>query len=238
MRRNVIVILLLTLVIFGAGCKPDDIDPVEQERTYLHILSASQAQGNFDLSFDYWNTEGQVIPDFFYKRNWPLGGYGNLIAGGQPDEFGNGQLFVLATQQPFINVPIDTIMDPRPIILQPEAFSTLCIVDSANTLAINHFEDNFSHPGSEVNVRLINLQQNSGAVGLRSTDSNVNIPNVAYRNASDFVRVPAGNYDFEITDESGSNVLTTWNGLTIGAGVTYTFYVSGTGSSDLAVFVH
>lgn len=240
MRRNVIVILLLTLMVFGAACKPTEVPPVEHERSYLHILSASQAVGNFDLSFDYWNTEGQVIPDFYYKRNWPLGGYSNLVAGGTPDEFGNGQMFILATQQPFINVDKDTVMAPKPIVLEPNTFSTLCIVDSGGTLAITHITDNFTNPGAEANVRLINLQAMSGAVGLRSTDGNINIPSVSYRDASDFMRVPEGTYDIEVMDETGSTVLTTWNGITVGKGVTYSFYVSGPGSSssDVAVFVH
>ena len=237
MRRNIFLILLLAVMVSATGCETDPPEPTDFERSYLHVISAAQVS-NFDLAFDYWNTEGQVIPDFDYNRNWPLGGYANLVAGGQPDEFGNGKLYVLATRQPFINVPIDTVMQPTPIILAPQAYATLVIVDSAGTLAIDLFEDNYDAPGGEVNLRLINLKDGSGNVGLRSTDGSINLSNVGYRTASDFIRVPAGVYDMEVVDESGATVLTIWNARNLGAGVTYSFYLSGSGSSDLSMYSH
>jgi hypothetical protein len=144
MKRSIVFALIATALL-AIGCKKEDPTPPVKDRTLLHIVSLVSSD-TFDLTFDYFNADDVVIDDFVFLRNFPIIGYADLEAGGTPDEFGNGKLYLSASRQRFIDVKPDTLMPPRNIVLTKDEKSTICLGDSAGKLRFLKIKDEFSFP--------------------------------------------------------------------------------------------
>ncbi|MEM0999007.1 MAG: DUF4397 domain-containing protein [Bacteroidota bacterium] len=239
MRAYTAVFLLAMIILAGCNDEPEDVIPPVRERSFLHIVGGAET-ASFDITFDYFNADNKVIEDFFYQRNFPLEGYADLQAAGNTvDTFGNGQLFLTATRQPFANEAPDTIAGPQAVTLMPNEKSTLAFADSAGTLKMLKFTDEYSFPdGATSAIRFINLSPNFPIASLSlSVNGNTvaEIANVNALSASNFINVGDDQILVEAKDGNG-NLLSSIN-MWIGGGVAHTFYLSGTGDG-LAVFKH
>lgn len=227
--------VLAALLIF-AGCKEDEPVTPDRGRTFQHILNAAEIP-TFDITFDYFNADDVVISGFNYKRNFPLVGYADMEAGGTPDDFGNGKLFLSASRQQFIDIAPDTVMEPMDIVLNRDEKSTIALTDSFGELIFIKYEDVFSFPSdTTAMVRFINLASGMPTASLESQNGNVNISGVAFMANSDFMAVPNGQHVVELKDTAGA-VIGSQN-LWIGGGTAYTFYLSGTNSLSLDHYTH
>lgn len=237
MRLYTAVLLLAILTFVGCKKDPGVVTPPERQPSFLHILGAA-ATPNFDVTFDYWNADNQVITDFFYQRNWPIQGYADMQAAGhQQDEFGNGKLEVVLSRQIFANEAPDTLLPPTEIVLNPEEKSTVCFADSFGNMVLRKFADAYTIPdGATSAIRFINLSPTADTdiASLTTSDNSLNINSVNFLNASDFVNLGDGQYTVEARD-NGGNIIATRN-MWIDGGIAHTFYLSD--SADLAFFKH
>lgn len=222
--RRLFAFSLIGITLLMAGCKDDDLKPLDRGRTNLHIVGA--VQDSFDLTFDYYNGDDVVIKDFYFNRNFPLIGYADMEAGGTPDEFGNGKLYLMASKQPFINIAADTLMDPREIELLKDEKSTVVLADSVGSLRFLKIKDQIEFPtDTSAAVRFINVSNNYPTATLASVDGAVSIGNISFWNASDFIYVHHGQYVVELRDSNGA-VVTSIN-LWLGGRSAYTFFTAG-----------
>lgn len=228
--------LAIAATLFAFGCKKEDVVKPDRGRSYVHILGALEAD-TFNITIDYYNSNDVVINDFYHHRNFPMQGYADLEAGGTPDEFGNGKMYVTLSSQPFANLAPDTVMTPKTLVLERDARSTICFVDSFGTKTIVKYDDVLpTADATNSQVRFINLRSQIASASLTSTDAAANIGGVNFLSASAFGPVAAGFHTFEVKDGSG-NVLTSAT-VNVSPYTTYTFYVSGTSGPQLNYFAH
>ncbi len=98
--------------------------------------------------------------------------------------------------------------------------------------------DTASNPiGGRGKVRFVNASAGSNIFNITANATPV-FTNQAYKNVSNFVEMPAGNYDFKLySTASSSIILTELNNVTIQDGKLYTLYCRGiVGRTDTAAF--
>jgi hypothetical protein len=223
--RRFFAFTMIATALFAVGCKKDDPTNPERSRTYLHIVDAVLAD-TFNLTFDYYNANDVVIKDFVFQRNFPIVGYADMEAGGTPDEFGNGKLYLTASRQPFIDIAPDTVMEPREMVLAKDEKSTLVLADSASSVRFLKMTDEFSFPNdTTAAIRFINVSNLHATASLVSADGAISVPNVGFWDNSDFINFPHGQYDIELRDANGGTVSTI--SLWISGQAAYSFYVAG-----------
>ena len=218
------------------GCKEEEPVQPDRGRSYLHLLGAVEAD-SFRVTLDYWNADDVVINDYNYLRNFPLRGYADLEAGGTPDEFGNGKLYVTLSKQIFANVTPDTLMDPKELVLNRDEKATLCLVDSFGEYTILKIKDELGQPDADnAQIRFINLSSAHATASLTTDNADFTIGSVPFMQASPFQAVADGQYNLEVRDANGTVVQSL--PLFVNGYTSYTFFVSGTTSQRLAYFTH
>lgn len=236
MIKNAALILLLLASTVLTSCDNNE-DPVaiDRQRSFLHILGAANVD-TFNVKFDYFNVEDVVISNFYYRRNWPIQGYADLQAGGVPDNFGNGKLFISGTRQAFANSPIDTVLQPKDIILNADEQATLCIADSMGTLVTLKITDNITFPSDTTAlVRFINLASEQASSSLADQNGAFNQSGVGFLQHTDFQPMPFGSAVFDVSDTSG---VTSSLSFYLSPRKAYSIYLSGNGQGILDYFVH
>ena len=231
-----LTLLSAILMLFAFGCKEKDPIVPDRGRSLVHILGGME-EDSIRVTFDYFNADDVVIDNFYHHRNFPMVGYADLEAGGIPDEFGNGKLYLSLSRKPFANIAADTIMQAREFVLAKDARTTVCFVDSFGSGTYVKFDD---APGAtdanNSQVRFINLASSLSTATLTTTTNAVNIGGVGFMTASPFVSMPSGWHDFELKNASGAVLQTvTFN---VSPYSTFTFYVSGTNTIGLERFTH
>lgn len=223
--RRLFALTLIATALLAVGCKKDDPTNPERSRSYLHIVDAVAAD-TFNLTFDYYNVNDVVIKDFVFQRNFPIVGYADMEAGGAPDEFGNGKMYLTASRQPFIDIAPDTIMDPREMELVKDEKSTMVLADSLGSIRFLKIKDEFSFPtDTTAAIRFVNVSNVHATASLASADGAISVPSIAFWNNSDFINFPHGQYDIELRDANGIVVSTI--SLWISGRTAYTFYATG-----------
>lgn len=231
--RRLFALTLIATTLLAVGCKKDDPTNPDRSRTYLHIVDAVIAD-TFNLTFDYYNVNDVVIKDFVFHRNFPIVGYADMEAGGTPDEFGNGKLYLTASRQPFLDVAPDTIMAPREVELVKDEKSTIVLADSANSVRFLKIKDEFTFAtDTTAGIRFINVSNLHPTATLASADGAIAIPNVAFWDNSDFAYFPHGQYDIELRDSNGGVMMTI--SLWLSGKTAYSFFVAG---NTLGYFIH
>lgn len=229
-------IIALAAILFAFGCKEKDPVKPDRGRSYLHVLGAVESD-SLRVTLDYYNATDVVIDNFFYHRNFPIRGYADLEAGGTPDEFGNGELRVSLSAQPFANVAPDTLMAPRAIELIRDEKSTICFVDSFGTPILVKYKDTYGAADADnAMIRFLNLSSAQPSATLTTDSGGFSITGIPFLGNSEFVPVPDGQYNVEVRDAGGVVVQTL--PIFINGYTTYTFYVSGAGTPALQYFTH
>lgn len=223
--RRLFAFTLIATALLAVGCKEDEPTNPERFRSYLHVVDAV-VDDTFNLTFDYYNANDVVIKDFVFQRNFPIVGYADMEAGGAPDEFGNGKLYLTASRQQFIDIAPDTIMEPREMELVKDEKSTLVLADSASNIRFLKIKDEFSFPNdTTAAIRFINVSNLHATASLASADGAISVPNIAFWNNSDFINYPHGQYDIELRDANGIVMSTV--SLWLSGNTAYSFYVVG-----------
>lgn len=224
--RRLIAFALTATALLLVGCKKDDPTPPEKSRTYLHIVDAVAAD-TFNLTFDYYNGDDVVIKDFVFQRNFPIVGYADMEAGGTPDEYGNGKLFLTVSRQRFIDIAPDTLMTPKEIELLKDEKNTVVIADSMGSVRFMKInDDGLNYPSdTSAAVRFIHVSNAHATASLVSADGAISISNVGFWNHSDFAYFPHGQYVVELRDGNGGSVTSV--SLWLGGRASYSFYAVG-----------
>ena len=227
--KKIVFVSCTALLFLALACKKDGaIDP-NRGRSYLHIISTVQNPPNYNLIFQYYKVTNTVIGSFHYNRNWPLEGYADLEEGGAGDEFGNGKLFCLGIiPTTTVDVPDDTVMKEKAIVLTKDEKSTLCFTDSAGEIALVKFKDVYTNPvAGQTSVRFINLHQGyAGTSLLSSNNTNINLSGNAFLGASAFVTVPSGIYNFIVRGDAGGTTIGGASNLDFESESVYTIHFS------------
>lgn len=231
--RLISAFLLLSLFV-AFGCKKDDPTKPVRERSYLHILGAAAPSDTFNITFDYYNADDIVISGFFYKRNFPLGGYADMMAAGTPDEFGNGKLFMTATKNNIINATPDTILSPMEIALLPNEKATLVLADSIGKLKAKMYADVFPS-GTDANMRFLNLDARVASATLRASNGAWTIGGEGFLGNGNIVTVPAGTYTIEVVNDDTGAVIASIANYTLSSWGGYTFYLGQASGGELDV---
>ena len=247
MRRNQIrsgmrtfQILAVLALVFLFSCKKPDDTPV-RGTSNLHILGAAENKDTFNLNFDYFNVDNVVIANFYNRRNWPMTGYAPLEEGGTPDKYGNGRIYLVGIKPSyFVNQTPDTVLFPRAIELVKDEKSTLCIADSAGFLAVVKFKDVYFTPDTGfAQIRLINLDETVTIGSISSTNGVITTASIRFLEATPFISVPPGTYDFVLKNDTLITTIGTLNGVHIPEKAVYSFYLNNiTGSHVLDSIRH
>lgn len=231
--RLISAFLLLSLFV-AFGCKKDDPTKPVRERSYLHILGAAAPSDTFNITFDYYNADDIVISGFYYKRNFPLGGYADMMAAGTPDEFGNGKLFMTATKNNIINATPDTILQPIEIVLAADKKATLVLADSLGSLKAKMYADEFASQ-TDANVRFLNLDASIASATLRASNGAWTIGGEAFLSDGTIVTVPAGTYTIEVVNDDTGSVIASIANYTLSSWGGYSFYLGQGSGGELEV---
>lgn len=119
---------------------------------------------------------------------------------------GTYNVSIVASEEP------DTVVFDGNITLDPRTSTTLAatgeITESANTtFEPVAFNDDAVHPGDNQSaIRIVHLSPDAPAVDITvENESSVLADNVTFRNGSDYVTVPSGNYTVEIRSATETN---------------------------------
>lgn len=234
--RLISAFLLLSLLL-AFGCKDDDTVTPVRERSYLHILGAAAPSDTFNITFDYYNADDIVINGFFYKRNFPIGGYADMMAAGTPDEFGNGKLLLTITKNNFINATPDTLLQPSEIVLGAEEKATLVIADSLGSMRSRKYLDVYTN-NADANIRFLNLDASVASATFRASNGAWAVNAAPFLGSGDFIQVPVGVYDIEVVNDDTGNVIATVSSYSLSNWGAYTFYLGQGSGGELEVFRH
>lgn len=98
------------------------------------------------------------------------------------------------------------------------------------------FEDNLTPPApGQVKVRVYHFSPNAPNVDVRLANNTVLIPNLAFRAASDYLEVPAGEYDLKVTETGETAAVIPLNDTALAAGRTYSVFAVGLAGGNPAL---
>lgn len=229
---------LLASMFLAFGCKEPQNDPPVRERSYLHILGASSPGGEYNITFDFYNADDIVIEDFFYKRNFPISGYADMLAAGIPDEFGNGKLFLTTTQNNIINAVPDTLVQPTEIVLPANEESTIAFADSFGTQVMRMYSDVWDEASTDAKVRFLNLNADAPSVSINATSGAFSFTGISFLDDGSFQYVPPGTYDIQFVNDDTGGIIGTISNYSLTSWGAFTFYVTAQGGGDVDVFRH
>lgn len=87
--------------------------------------------------------------------------------------------------------------------------------------------DNLSAPAAgQAKVRVYHFSPDAPAVDVKLANGTTLISNLAFPNASDYLEVPAGTYDLQVTPAGGSAVVINLPGTTVDAGQIYSVFAT------------
>jgi len=135
---------------------------------------------------------------------------------------GTHQIQVTPTGQPASSAVIDT----SATVAAGRAYSIAATGLVANITA-TVFEDNLSAPASgQAKVRVYHLSPDAPAVDVKVAGGDTLISSLAFPNASDYLAVPAGSYDLQVTPAGGSDVVINLAGTSLQAGQVYSVFAT------------
>ncbi|MEM6264491.1 MAG: hypothetical protein AAGI38_18395 [Bacteroidota bacterium] len=205
------------------GCDNDPgFEPINQERTFLHILNTYSGIESLDLYTESLETNRLFAGNVSFMEGWPEGGYATLLTAPNPDSIsGEGGVTIRVMHRR----PDTALIDPQTLILNPRLYSTIAVIDSFGKAQLVKTIDIFNPPGDSLaNLRFMNLNFDFLSVTLRNPDSTILVPGLNFLNYSSFENVPIGTYDFEFVNSLNEQVIETLPQVEIEEGKTYNFY--------------
>lgn len=97
-------------------------------------------------------------------------------------------------------------------------------------------DDNSDPASGEAKLRFVHASPDAPAVDIYADGAGVVVPNASFKDASDYLALPAGSYDIEVRAAGTETVALDLPGVTLEAGNTYTAFAVGLleGDPDLA----
>ena len=198
-------ILVLSLALLAVSCSKDD-DP-GTAAGYLSIINASPSLATYNV---YLNN------DIMNAAALPLGGtiaYTPIAAG--------------TYDLKFTTASNTESLLTRSITLNDSTTSSYFLIGKSGALDLLKVTDHISSGSLKAAVRFINLSPDAPALDLTINGAAIVINNQFYKQASDFVAIDPGTYNFDIKARATGDVKTTLNGVTMAAGGYYTIFVRG-----------
>lgn len=131
----------------------------------------------------------------------------------------------------------EAIIDTR-VTLDPDAPHTVIGIGPADAPDIIVIIDDHSAPADGmVRLSLVNATTDGVAVSLAAADGNAVVDTVPSADASEFVELTSGAYDFAVTSEDTGEEIATITGVSLDAGGIYSVFVMGVAGDYLAVAV-
>jgi hypothetical protein len=195
----------LCFVVFGSpGAPAADAQSVAQARA-VHVATGAAA---VDIAINGEQVAGSLAPR-------SASGYSPVPAGSQ-------NLRVTPTGQPGQSVL------ESDVTIQANTQVTLAVlgeVPSVNAIVLR--DDNSPPPAGQAKVRFVHGVPDAPPVNVVTRQGQALFGGVAYRNAADYVTVPAGTYDLELRAADQSGVLVTVPNVTLSAGEIVTLFATG-----------
>ncbi|MBC8061329.1 MAG: DUF4397 domain-containing protein [Clostridiaceae bacterium] len=179
-----------------------------QMNSYIRVFHASPNSPAVDV----YANENLIVKDLAYKE---LSQY-------LPVPFGNYNIKVYPSGQmtnPVINTNI--------YIPENTVFNVAAIGVLPNISLYPIQEPNTAQESGKACVRFIHLSPNAPAVDIKLTDGTTVFNNVAYKDITNYVNVPAGTYTFKVTPNGTDNVVLTVPNIKLGPDNYYTIYAVG-----------
>jgi len=197
-----------TFLLTVTGCKLDNNDPEPLPPVaYVSLYQASPDSPDLNIILD-----DKVISNGFEYSDQT--GYLRFLTGNRTLAFGPSGAD---------NVVVDTTMKFE----ENKAYSVF-VVDEFENVDVLVLSDNTDAPADgNAKVRFLNLSPDAPEVSLKQADSTtVLFEGQAFKDASEFIEVDAGRYNFEVNDASGNIKLSIPNAI-LQDGFSYTILVRG-----------
>lgn len=88
-------------------------------------------------------------------------------------------------------------------------------------------DDNTAPTSGNAKVRFVHASPDAPTVDITLTDGTTLFDDASFKEASDYLEVPAGTYDLQVRDETGANVVLALDDVGLGAGRIYTVFAVG-----------
>jgi hypothetical protein len=142
-------------------------------------------------------------------------------------------LEVPAGEHRFQVVPTGASLEEGPVVidatvtLEPATMTTVAATNALASIEAQVIADAPAPTADGTQVRVVHLSADSPAVDVALDGGDVVVPGAAYPAASDYLSLPAGEYDLEIRPAGTSDVAFDIDPLTLDAGTAYSAFAIG-----------
>lgn len=120
----------------------------------------------------------------------------------------------------------DAVIDASATVEAGKAY-TIAATGPVASIQPTIIVDDLSAPASgQAKVRVYHFSPDAPAVDVKLADGTTLISNLAFPNASDYLTVPAGSYDIQVTPAGGSDVVINLPGTNLEAGKIYSVFAT------------
>lgn len=120
----------------------------------------------------------------------------------------------------------DAVIDANATIEAGKAY-TIAATGAVAAIQPTIIVDDLSAPASgQAKVRVYHFSPDAPAVDVKLADGSKLISSLAFPNASDYLAVPAGSYDIQVTPAGGSDVVINLPGTSLAAGKIYSVFAT------------
>lgn len=216
-RKPPFLTLLLCLALFMValtGCDDDDgITPVPEPDSVAYVSLYHMSPDAPPLAVQVDNNRFNFNPFEYTEHTGYL-------------RFYTGERELLFTPWNASNTLLDTTLT-----LEDETLYSVFVSGTADDLETFVTEDDIPEAATgRALVRVVHVSPDAPAIDLSITDEEEDSPlfsNIAYRNASDFTEIPAGNTSFNITATGGDEVMASVANINFLSGRVYTLLIRG-----------
>lgn len=210
---------VLLFVTMFTSCINDDDSAYytpNQDVAFGYVVNASPSSGDLYFYADENQLNSQALN---YGSSM---GYFRFYLGDRTFTVKNGSGTTLATTT---------------LTLEDNDYFALFAVNTFNSLELVTYSDELVSPAQgNARVRFINLSPDAPAIDVATTTSTL-ATGLDFKDASDFIDVPAGSYDLTFKNTATGETIYTQTAEPLTAGYIYTIYVKGfvtpaTGSND------
>lgn len=120
----------------------------------------------------------------------------------------------------------DAVIDANATIEAGKAYTVAATGPVAAIQPTIIVDDLSAPPSGQAKVRVYHFSPDAPAVDVKLADGSTLIANLAFPKASDYLEVPAGSYDIQVTPAGGSDVVIDLPGTSLAAGKIYSVFAT------------
>jgi hypothetical protein len=224
--------VVLCLLVLGSCQDEPPFEPIDLDRTELHLLNAYGPVDQVDVYLESYESNGLFASNLKFLESWPNGGYASLLTSVGFDSLeSDPDVFIRIAERGGDG----DIIERQGFRLNPEVKTSLVLIDSVGKPKLVKTIDIFESPGdTAANLRFMNLNYTMLSVSLRTADSTLDIGRLNFLNYSRFESLEPGIYDFEFVFDLTGSVVARLNQQRIEAGRTYSLFLTQLGGTPQA----